>query len=229
MSAVNSALCADAAISLDWADVAGANLYHIQVSLYADFSVILEEQTALAVSAHAFSDSGTDDVKRFWRWRYSTDTGTTWSRWSEVSSYWVNITFTADVTPSAGTWTFVDPADVSDACVMDVFPQYSILPMSIRRIQERNRLGEMLSEYLTTKDKITISYPEDCYIGHELYREILRFHSDVRTFFVVASTNNGRDAVVRVWKVEFTDDPDFEMVAPGREDFWTGEIELEEV
>jgi hypothetical protein len=229
MSATNSALAKDAAIVLDWADVAGANLYHIQVSLYADFSVILEEQTALATSAHAFSDTGTDDAKRFWRWRYSTDTGTTWSKWSEVASYWMNTTFTADVVPAVETWTMVDPDDVSDACVMDVFPLYSVTPISIRRVQERNRLGELLSEYLTTKDTITLSYPEDCYIGHELYREILRFHSDVRTFFILASTNNGRDDVVRVWKVEFADDPSFEMVALGRQDILTGEMELEEV
>jgi hypothetical protein len=229
MATTNAAIANDAAITLDWADVAGANLYSIQVSLYPDFLVAMESNNALAVSQHAFTDAGTDNVKRYWRWRYSTDGGTTWSAWSEVGSYWLNGSATADFAPSTGQWVLVDPDDVSDRYVMAVAPRHAVVDSMINRVKERNRQGELLSEYITSKAIISLEFPEDGFIEHEQHREIWRFHTDIKTFFLIGNTNNGRDNLTKIWQVQVVNDPEFEMLAPGRQDLFYGSVEYEEV
>jgi hypothetical protein len=229
MATANAALLIDTAVILNWSDVAGANLYSIQVSLYPDFRVALESNDALAASTHSFTDGSMDDAKRYWRWRYSTDAGVTWSKWSEVGSYWLNTNVLTEVVPGNEKWYLVNPSDPSDATEFAVVPIFSIVPSMIDRVKERNRLGTLMSEYLTTKDLIGMDFPEEAYIQHEQFREIWRFHNTIKTFFLIANTYNGRDYVTRIWKVQFTDDPDMSMVSAGRPDLMTGSLEAEEV
>jgi len=229
MATANAAIAIDNSITLDWADVAGANLYKVQVSLFADFRAVFEENLLLATSAHSFTDAEANDAKRFWRWAYSEDGGTTWSKWSEVGSYWVNTALATEYVPAAGVWALVKPSDPSDATAFELSPKNKIIPVSYNRVKDRNRQGTLLSEYLTTKGDIRLDFPENGYMHHEMFREIQRFHTEVKTFFLVASTNNGRDQVTRIWKVQIKTDPDLTMLAAGREDLMTGSIELEEV
>jgi hypothetical protein len=227
--AENAALFKTQSVVLNWDDVSGATLYSIQISLYPDFRVSFESSNALAVSTHSFTDASSDDAKRYWRWRYSTDTGTTWSTWSEVGSYWLGADLSSGYTPLKSGWVLVDPDDIADAYVFEIAPRSTIVESSIERVKERNRQGELLSEYLTTKAIITLDFPEDGYMHHEQFREFCRFHTEIKTFFLIANTNNGRDSVTRVWKVQFTEDPAFAMFTPGREDLFIGTAELEEV
>jgi hypothetical protein len=227
--AENAAIFHTTSIVLDWDNVVGANLYSIQVSVYPDFRTALESSNALANSTHSFTDSGADDSKRYWRWRSSTDSGTTWSHWSEAGSYWLNSDLTAGYTPAQGGWALVDPDDQTDAYVFGVAPRHTIVERSINRVKERNRQGELLSEYLTTKASISLEFPEDGFMNHEQFRELCRFHTEIKTFFLVANTDNGRDHVTRIWKVQVVEDPALTMLAAGREDLLTGTVELEEV
>jgi hypothetical protein len=230
MATKNAALAKDASIHLDWADVIGANLYDCQVSLYPDFRVAMNEDAALALSAYAFSDAGTDDAKRYWRWRYSTNGGTTWSAWSTVGSYWLSVDAAAEVVlPTTATWAMFDPENTADVYYFELAPRAKITPSNINRVKDRNRQGTLLSEYLTTKDLITLEFPEEGFMHHEQSRELFRFHNDIKTFFLVGSVDDGLNAVVKVWKVQVTDDPDLAPLAPGREDLIQGTIELEEV
>lgn len=229
MATTNAAVTNDGSITLDWASVTGANLYSIQVSIYPDFRVCLESDDAVATSQHAYSDTGTDDVKRYWRWRYSTNGGSSWSKWSEVGSFWIDSGVASEFVPGTNKLYLVNPDDPTDYIEFAVFPLFGVIPMSLNRAIERNRLGEMLSEYLTTKDKIVMEFDEDSYVQHEQYREIVRFHNVIKTFFIVMSAYNGRDYVTRIWKAKFTEDPEMSMVAAGRPDLMAGSLEAEEV
>jgi len=225
----NQAIFNNTAINLSWNAVTNADLYSIQISLYADFSEILVQQNDLVSPSHSFADEGLNAAKRYWRWKYSTDSGSTWSAWSEVGSYWLDTDLTVDYTPLTGGWAFVSCADATDQYTLSVAPRHLVVERSINRIKERNRAGDLLSEYLTTKAIISLDFPEDGYMGHEQFREIIRFNTEVKTFLLVSNTDNGTDHVTRVWKVQFTDDPEIGMFTAGREDLLTGTLELEEV
>lgn len=229
MATTNAAIAGDGSITLDWADVSGANLYSIQVSLYPDFRVCLSSDDALAASTHTYADTGTDDAKRYWRWRYSSNGGSTWSKWSEVGSFWINSGAADEFVPTAGKTYLVEPDDPTDYVEFAVFPMFSVVPMMLNRVRERNRAGELLSEYLTTKDRILMEFSEECYVQHEQGREIVRFHNEIKTFFIVASVYDGLVYTTRTWKVQFTEDPEMSMVASGRTDLLVGSLEAEEV
>lgn len=220
----------DTAITLDWADVSGANKYQVEVSLVPDFSdSLIVNDATLAVSTKSFTDSGTNNAKRYWRWRSSSDGGTTWGAWSEVGSYWYNSAFSGDIALSNNQWEFVNPSDVTDKYLLTTFPLYSIQPQLLARIRERNRKGTLLSEYITAKDFITLGFDSSCWMIAEQYREFIRFHRDVKTFFAITLKSNGVDYVPNVWKVQCQTDPSLTMIAAGRQDIFIGDIILEEV
>lgn len=229
MAAANSVLANDTSITLDWADVSGANLYELEVATEPDFSgTLLVNDATLVASTKTFTDGGTNDKKRWWRWRYSTDAGATWSAWSEVGSYWLNTSASGDVTLATGKWAMFDPDAVSDIYTFALFPVYAVAPMQIPRIRERNRAGDLLSEFITIKDKISLGIDESHYIQHPQMREFRRFYSEHKTFFLAAYNNNTVDDVPNVWKVQFESDPELSMMA-GREDLFTGSLVFEEV
>lgn len=226
----NEVIKNDASITLDWSDVSGANVYHLQVSEYPDFSgVMVEEDTALAGSTHSFTDGGSANSKRWWRWRSSDDGGSTWSAWSEVGSYWINTGFSADLSLSTEQWIFVNPSDLTDRYVLADFPLYSIQRILLDRAKVRNRKGGLLSEFITIKDVIALRFPDTVFMGHEQMREIVRFHTQIKTFFLATLKTNGSHDVPNIWKAQFQSDPALTMLAAGRQDLFVGELILEEV
>jgi len=231
MAATNSVLVNDTAITLDWADVTSANKYHLQVSVNAaDFSgSLMVNDSTLVTSTKSFTDSGTDDEKRFWRWRYSTDGGTTWSEWSEVGSYWYKSGFSGDVTLAANKWALVNMTDVTDIYTLETFPPYVTYFENLQRIRERNRLGTLLSEYVTTKARIELNYGQNCHISHEQWRAFRRFNEVLRTFFLCTYKSNEVDVVPNVWKAQFESDPQMSMIAAGRQGLMVGTLTLIEV
>jgi hypothetical protein len=227
--ATNSVLYNTTSVTLDWADVTGANLYHLQVSVRnPDFSGILEcEDAALATSTKSFTDDGTDDERRYWRWRSSPDTGTSWSEWSEVGSYWMDTTAGAEVTLASGEWALFDQDSVSDIYTFDLVPVDSAIFENIYRVRERNRLGTLMSEYVNTKARITLDFSG--FVTHEQYRAFVRFNHVVKTFFLACYKSNEVDSVPNIWKAQFDSDPAMTMVATGRPGLMTGSVNLIEV
>lgn len=231
MSATNSVLSNDTSITLDWADVSGANKYQVQVSVdRADFGgTLMVDDNTLVASTKSFTDTGTDNLKRFWRWRYSTNAGTSWSEWSEVGSYWLLAAASADITLSSNKWSIINPSDMTDTYTLTTFPVYRVTGANIYRIQQRNRLGTLLSEYVTKKDQIELRFDPSCYMSHEQYRCFRRFHETVKTFFLAAYKSNEVDTVPHIWKVQLVEDPQMTMIASGRQGLMTGTLTFTEV
>lgn len=231
MAATNSVFANDTSITLDWADVSGADRYTLQVSETPDFSGTLEQDDAtLAVSTKAFTDGGTNNTKRWWRWRYSKDTGTTWSEWSDVGSYWLNTGGAGDVALAAKKWAMFDPDTVTDIYTLTDYPKHSITDMIINRFKRRNRAGTLLSEYLTTKARISFEFNDNSYMPVVQMRAFKRFNCEIKTFFLACYRNNGTDNVPNIWKVQIEEDGlETMMVSAGREDYYTGTVVFEEV
>jgi hypothetical protein len=226
----NSVLYNSASVTLDWADVSGANGYHLQVATKPDFSgTLLEDDSGLAVSTKSFTDGGTDDSKRWWRWRYTTDGGTTWSEWSEVGSYWMDTGATAEVTLGASKWAMFDTDPVTDLYQLEDYPKYSVMAMQFNRAKERNRRGTMFTEWFNSKDKVVFQFDDSLFMSHRQMRAFKRFNTEIKTFFLATYKSNGLDNVQNIWKMVFQDDPEFAMLAAGREDYFTGEVAFEEV
>jgi hypothetical protein len=206
-------------ITLDWGTVHGANFYQLQVSMFPDFRANVID-VAIQESVYTFTDSGTDDAKRWWRWRPSVSSGADFLQpWSEVGSYWLDTTAAAEIKIPEGYWAFFDLA-----------PTYTIVPRNKFRYQGRNRSGTLLTEFLTVKDDITLMFTGGQYILHQQMDEFQRFNNTKRTFFITTYTiwKHG-EPMANIWKVECTDDPSFTMIGAGRPDILRGQVQLTEV
>lgn len=218
------------AITLDWSPVVGANYYQIQVSLFPDFRSTFVDQSSTETD-YSFTDSQTNDQKRYWRWRPSVAAGAGWLEpWSEVGSYWLDTGAAAEIDVPKHYWTMFDPDDVTDIYWLDLIPAYTIVKENIYRYRDRNRLGELLSEFLTVKGTIRLSFMAGQYIAHAQFNEICRFNNAKRTLFLATYKIGERDRPMpHIWKVEFSEEPTFTMIAPGRPDLLRGNVSFTEV
>jgi hypothetical protein len=226
----NSVLFKTASVQLSWNSVATATKYHLQVSSTPDFSAsLIVDDATLTNPTKTFTDSGSDNAKRYWRWRYTTDGGTTWQEWSEIGSYWILLAAANEVTLAADEWRLINPDDVTDYYTFDVFPLYSVLNENIYRARERNRLGTLLSEYVTNKAKIALAFSGDNFIFHPQFQAFRRFNESIKTFFLACYISNETDDVQKIWKVQFESDPSITMIAAGRPGVLTGSVSFMEV
>ena len=217
-------------IELDWAGVSGADFYQIQVSLYPDFRSNFVD-VSHDESDYTFTDSEANNAKRYWRWRPSREAGADWIEpWSEVGSYWLDTGASDEIDVPRHYWVLADPEDVTDLYWFDLPPVYTIVPQNLYRFQDRNRLGELLSEFLTIKNDIQLQFQGSQFIAHAQLNEFRRFHNTKRTFFI-ATYKIGERArpMPNIWKVEFSQDPTFTMIAPGRPDLLRGMAVMTEV
>lgn len=224
----NAAITNDSTPTLDWADVSGANKYHIQVSLYPDFSVLEDDDNTLAASTYTCGALSTDNRKYYWRWRSSADGGTTWGAWSTRYSFWYYSSFSATKTPT--TWMFVapTPTTLADFYTFAIFPEYRIDEQNLMRAQRRNLAGDLIIEHnLQPKAMITLMH-EGAFINEAQRNEILRFYHMRSTFFLITAINNGTEAVENVWKCQFAEPPVFNQLAAGRTDYFRTTLVLEE-
>jgi len=217
-------------IILDWGTVDGANFYTVQVSLYADFRSFIINAN-IEESDYTFTDTGTDDAKRYWRWRPSVSSGANYLQpWSEVGSYWLDTGASEEIEVARDQWAVFDPDDVTDRYWFDLIPTYTIVPRNIYRFQGRNRNGDLLSEFLTSKDEIWLQFTGAQYIAHAQADEFRRFHNVKRDFFLATYTvGRWNEPMPHIWKVELTQDPSFSMLGPGRPDLLQGNLALTEV
>ncbi len=217
-------------INLDWGTVDGANYYQVQVSLYPDFRTSFVD-ASITESDYQFTDSQTNNAKRWWRWRPSVTAGADFLQpWSEVGSYWLDTSAAAEIEIPRGYWAIFDKDNVLDIYFLDISPMFTIVPRNIYRFQGRNRAGTLLSEFLTVKDDISLMFIGGQYVMHAQTDEFQRFNNTKRTFYLANySIWKHGEPISNIWKVECTDDPTFTMIAAGRPDLLRGQVTLVEV
>jgi hypothetical protein len=216
-------------ITLNWTSVTPVVGYFLQVSLYADFRTTFVN-TTVGVSQYSFTDSQPSGQKRFWRWAPTLNGIDRSEPWSEVGSYWLDTALSAELELNRNEWAFADPEDMLDQYELDLFPTSLIVKRNLYRSQERNRLGELLSEFLTVKDLVTLNFQGAQYMEMAQLAELERFHNSKRTFFLAAFKDGAWfRPMPHVWLVECQQDPTFNMIAAGRPDLLSGTISFEEV
>ena len=217
------------AIYLNWAPVQGSLLYRVEASLYPDFRTTFES-IWVSASEYSFTDNEPSGQKRFWRWRPSLDGITYFETWSEVGSYWLDTALSRELELNRNEFALSDPDDMQDFYELDLFPTYTIVKRNLYRAMERNRLGELLSEFLTVKDLITLNFGGNQFMEAQQFNEILRYYNNVRTVFLATFKDGERQRPMpHVWLAELSQDPTFTMLAAGRPDLLTGTISFEEV
>ncbi len=128
------------------------------------------------------------------------------------------------------TWALINPSPVTDRYLLPDFPIYAIKQQHLYRIRERNRLGTMLSEYITQKATIQIVYNQNTYLSAQAFFEFRRFNEQVKTFFLATFKRSiSTLATPNIWKVQFDTDPELAMFATGRQDLYAGTLNLTEV
>ena len=132
------------------------------------------------------------------------------------------------MTLASDKWAIFDPASVTDIYTFPDFPSYQITPMSLYRAKERNRQGQLLTEWLTSKESVVLGFGRDNYMRLEQMCAFLRFNTVIKTFFLAAYKYNGQDYVPHIWKGIFMEDPSLVMLAAGRQDLFTGDLNFEE-
>jgi len=215
-------------ITLDWSGDSSSVSHQLQVSLYEDFRTTFVD-TTVSVSNYTFTDNQVDDAKRYWRVREYNGSIYT-SPWSEVGHYWLDTSATDQIELDYEQWSLVDANETTDRYNFDMFPLYSVIPGNIYRGRTRNRLGELLSEYLTTKSTIKLLLQGNQYLSHEQLSEFRRYHVEVKTFYLCNYINGAwHKPMPHIWKVQFIDDPLMSMFTAGRPDLLTGTLNLQEV
>jgi hypothetical protein len=216
-------------VTLNWTSVPEAVGYFIEVSLFPDFRTIFETTTVFQ-SSHSFTDSQASGRKRYWRWAATIDGATRFGSWSEVGSYWLDTALSRELTINRNKVALADPDDMLDVYYFDHFPTWVVVKRNLYRASERNRVGELLSEFLTVKNVIELNFEGAQYVDMIDLNEIERFHNDKRTFFVATFKDGERDRPMpHVWLVELIEDPRFTLIAAGRPDLLTGSLAFEEV
>lgn len=216
-------------IVLNWTSVSPVSGYFVQVSLFPDFRTVFESATT-SISEYSFTDSQPSGQKRYWRWAPTLNGVDRSEPWSEVGSYWLDTALSAELELNRNEWAFADPEDMLDQYELDMFPASLFVKRNLYRSQERNRLGELLSEFLTIKDYVTLNFQGAQYMEMAQLAELERFHNNKRTFFLACFKDGAwQRPMPHVWLVECAQDPSFNMLAAGRPDLLNGTISFEEV
>ena len=167
-----------------------------------------------ADGSSAWSANGTDDMV------FTTQTHS-WGAWSQIWSFWLDSSMLTTVTPTA--WTLVDPDEIADAYTFAVQPAYGGSELQVLRGNERNILGDLLTEYTTIRSRVEMSF-DDAYVHYAQASEIMRFYHKRKSVFLIVLDYNGQDTRENVYKVEFEQEPVFEPLGHGREDYHRGEV-----
>lgn len=217
-------------ITLKWHNSGTHNLFELQVSLLPDFSVLIRDDATITDVSTTFTDSSTNDARRFWRWRGSSNSGTTWGRWSRVGSYWLNTSGAESVTIPRNTFILINPSPVTDRFLFEMFPFHKTVPAIQYRLRSRNRLGTLLSEYITIKDSIQLGFDETRWLRALEFSEARRFNETVKTcYLAIFHDYDPGEPVPNIWKVQFDSDPDLSMFVAGRQGMLIGNLTFTEV
>lgn len=230
LTEAHTVLFTSTAVRLEWSSVTDATHYQVQVSLFSDFRTIFQTSVE-TVPGVEFTDSQTDDLKRYWRWRPSDDGGTTFMEpFSEVGSYWLDTGAADRINMDRNNMILSDPDDTTDLYTFGVFPMYISIDSNLFHAKERNRLGELLSELKAIKTSMQLIFQNQQYMDYTQRNEFIRFRNIVRTFyFAYYKDGHLERPMPNIWKAQFVDDPSLSMMAAGRQDLMQGTVIMEEV
>jgi hypothetical protein len=217
-------------IRIRWNSVETANAYQFQVNLSPDFRGTNIETGTTNVTFTNFTDSGPNNTKRYWRWRHSINAGSSWSEWRGIGSYWLDTNAVSAVSVTLNKVRFINPDDTDDRPYIETFPIISLQPQIIERIRTRNRLGMLLSEYVTSKAIIIMNFIDMKFFRPEAMRIFRRFNEEIKTFFLAGYFDQEPDnPISNIWKVQFFEDPAYVSAVSTRSDILEGEIKFMEV
>lgn len=217
-------------VTLKWHNKDGFSTYEVQVSLTADFLAPFKDTTGITDNNTTFTDSQGNGTRRWWRWRGSYDGGATYARWSRVASYWLDTTAAQSIVIPRNTWMLINPSPNTDTYLFQIFPFYKTMPQLQYRTRTRNRLGTMLTEYITIKVSVTLGFDDTRWLKAVEFSEARRFNETVKTFFVaIFNDYELGEPVPNIWKVQFDTDPDLSMFNAGRQDMLVGNLVFTEV
>lgn len=150
-----------------------------------------------------------------------------WGTWSPNWSFWLDSSFPEAVTPTG--FTLVDPGEIPDRYTMAVAPVLDRQPLNIRRAFSRNLQGDLLTEYVATRARLGLDF-EEAYASADQRAEIDRFFNKRKPIFLIVLEDDrtSGNTVENVYKVEYSSDPEWFQLSPGRLDFFRGFIEFEE-
>lgn len=198
------------AITLSWNSIAGATLYHIQVSkTYLDFrATLLIDDNALASSTKSFTATGNG----IYYWRYKAYVSSVWQDWKEVNSFIVNTSASADVSVTG--WTLINKTDVSDFYLLENQPisQPIQTPEHLWEAYRRTRDGSLVTEQYATKTRLSLDISRG-YLGDNQKAEIMRFYNAHTSFYLATRYDNQTmaDFVYRIWEMMFTNIPQLDI------------------
>lgn len=220
----------ETSIRLRWNPVDLADRYNVQVSLNPDFSGDDVENEVTADTFLEFTDSDVNDAKRYWRWRWSRDGGASYSEWMGIGSYWLNTGGALNVSVALNKLMLINPENVTDRRYLGTFPIMSVQPQVFNRVFARNRLGALLSEYVTMKAMITCAFGDEKFLQPDTMRLVRRFHEEVKTFFIAGFwEQEPGNPIANIWKVQLFEDPVYVFAEPNRHDIIEAEMKFTEV
>ncbi len=200
---VNEVIKNDTTISLSWT---ATGTTEVAVSKYIDFADGTGEYSGTTTGTTvSFTDSG-GNSKRYWRIRVNSGSG--YSPWKEINSYYLDTTAAADVALASDSWLLINAVTVTDTYTFEINPVgEQIIPENLSRSSNRNLLGTLLNQFITVKAKIRLDYSRQTYIGVNGKAEFQRFYNmrDDKYLAKRSLSQDGVNYLYRIWKVDFAE------------------------
>jgi len=203
---------------------ASATKYHARVSRYFDFSIIDHENTNVA--SPIFTCVLTKGVgKYYYQWRHY---ATNWKKWNEVNSMHY-IASGADLAISNAKWLMFEASERATYTLeFENAPQYSFTESQMFRTIERNLAGDILSEFWTTKGKITLNFGETNSISATEKNQLMRYYAmSSNDIYLACAPATGTTYYRNIWKVYFVEEPQIQPL-DGNEERFIVSLVLEE-
>lgn len=209
----------------NWADVTSATKYHCRVSRYYDFSIVDHENNNIASSI--YTCTLTQGVNKYY-WQHRAYVGA-WQKWNEVQSFH-RVSGGADLSVTNDKWMMFEASERATYTLeFTSAPNYSYTESQLYRTAERNLAGDILTEFWTTKGKITLDFGTDNYISVTEKNQVMRYYSmSINDIYLACAPYNGSENYRKIWRVHFTEEPEVKPLA-GNEEHFVMTLILEEV
>jgi hypothetical protein len=234
--AFNTLLSTSLTPTLTWAAITGATNYRIAIANDQSFAigVVLIDDATLVAATYTVGGGVLVTGQKYY-WRFMAKVGGVWGTWRPLRSFFVNTAAAASYTPTATGWAFIDPDTSTDFYKFAVAPNYEIDHVHQRRGSAKNIQGDALTEFVSTRDSIVLTFGPSgknaggsAYVFYDQLAEMIRFFHMRKSILLVGVTSYVADNHERIWKVDFSQQPQITPIAPGREDYFEVVFPLEE-
>ena len=212
-------------VTFSWVEATGTTKNHCRISRYYDFSVVPHEDNTLTTGNYQV-DLTSGNYKYYWQHRPYV--GGTWQKWNEVQSFEKGTVGSLTVTD--GKWLMFESSEMSDYTLQFTSaPNYSYTEEQIYRTGERNLVGDILSEFQTTKGSIRLEFKKNNTVSRTEKDQIMRYYGlNSGAMYLGCAPYNGADYYRKLWKIWFSKEP---SVTPldGNEERFMMVIDLEEI